>query len=159
MTESCHSCILTDRALLGDSDTVKHPILGSTSLDHTIHTSLLAQANLGNDLLHPFLRSGPFDVARCLVLCVITVGNGNFRGVRGISSIAVNQTVMPRLGEICDVEDMVDDGLAGEGRDVLASKLDSGGVDIEGDDLAGGVSVGYRGCDEPDGAAAAKRGQ
>jgi hypothetical protein len=147
--DSWHSCTLTDRALLGDSHTVEHPVLGPTSLDHPIHTSLPVQANL---------RSRPFDIARCLVL-VIPVGNGNLRSVRGVGSIAVGHTVMPRLGKIGDVEDMVDDGLAGERRDVLASKLDSGGVDIEGDDLAGGVSVGYRGGDETDGTAAAERGQ
>jgi hypothetical protein len=156
--DSWHSCTLTDRALLGDSHTVEHPVLGPTSLDHPIHTSLPVQANLGDDLPHPFLRSRPFDSARCLEL-VIPVGNGNLRSVRGVGSIAVGHTVMPRLGKIGDVEDMVDDGLAGERRDVLASKLDSGGVDIEGDDLAGGVSVGYRGGDETDGTAAAERGQ
>lgn len=163
VTDSRHFCTLTYRALLGDSHTVEHPVLCSTSLDHTIHTTLPVQANLGDDLSHPFLRSRPLDIARCLLLCVIAVRNGNLRSVSGIRSIPVavidTVTVLPRHGEIGDVEDMVDDRFAGQRRDVLASKLDSRRVDIEGDDLAGRVGVGYRGGDETDGAAAAERGQ
>ena len=142
---------LTGGTLLGNSDTEQTAVLTSSRLDHTVHTLVLLEASLSDPAGGSLNGSEPLLVAwRGAV--------GIARGRLGISTVgllaeSMLQSVGGRLGlghELGVQEDVVEDWLAGQGRDVFLRKFDAGGVYVDADDLLDRVGMCDSSSDETD---------